>query len=140
MLLENHPLVSARDRRQMLGIPAAQIAARIGITVTTYNRFERGERRAYLDHGHAIAKMLGCTVDDLARPLTMEDEIALIKEKARRNGIVVDRDIAPQTTPTQTDAQPERPLTYEEEMAEAKAAIADWSFDVDDEESIRPPS
>lgn len=147
MELAQHTLMSARHRRQILDISAAAVATRIGVTVTTYNRFERGERRPYLDQALAIAKTLGCMVEDLGRPMTMDEELALIKEKARRNGIVVDRDVHAQTnanqqTPTQTDAQPERPLTYEEEMEEARALIDSWNFDVDDddEESIRPPS
>lgn len=113
MEMRDHPLMSARQRRQLLQLPATFIASRLGITVTSYNRFERGERRAYVDQAHVIAKALGCTVDDLARPLTVDEELELIRRKhnapapttspstlaSPADGLVVDAQVADTHTP-----------------------------------------
>jgi transcriptional regulator with XRE-family HTH domain len=91
----DHPLGSVRHRRQLLRLPATYFANRIGVTVTTFNRFERGERRAYFDQAIAIAKALGCALEDLGRPVTPEEEFELFKRGqqtkrgTRDDGIVV---------------------------------------------------
>jgi transcriptional regulator with XRE-family HTH domain len=79
MELMTHPLSSVRTRRQLLDIPASQMAARLGCTVTTYNRFERGERRCYFDQAITIAAMLGCTLNELSGPISDEEQVRLFQ-------------------------------------------------------------
>lgn len=86
MQLDDHYLVSARIRRQYLGLTADHMAHRLGIKRTSYLRFERGERRVYLDHAFAIAKELDCKVDDLAR-MPSPDEVRQLYVASQQNKI-----------------------------------------------------
>lgn len=90
MQLDSHCLISARTRRQYLGISADDVAKRIGIKRTSYLRYERGERRVYFDHAIAIASLLDCKVDDLTRVPTPEEIRELYAEGQRRRIIPVD--------------------------------------------------
>lgn len=117
MEIAHHPLMSARPRRQHLQLTVAQMAGRLGVTATTYNRFERGERRTYTDQALIIANMLGCSVEDLGRPLTREEELELFQQGlARKHGTVVAT--APVTT---------KPLPDSFESQEVADLIADWA-------------
>lgn len=92
MLLKNHDLTGVRTRRQILGLSGTDMAKRLGCTPTTYFRYERGERRAYIDQGKAIASFLGCTIDELDREPTDEEQIALFKRaKVRRDAVAQGR-------------------------------------------------
>jgi transcriptional regulator with XRE-family HTH domain len=99
---------SLRHRRQLLQLPATYFATRIGVTITTFNRFERGERRTYTDQALTIARLLGCSIEDLGRPVTPEEEIELFRRgvERKRGGTVVDapgQQHQPMPTPTLTD-------------------------------------
>lgn len=58
-------LSGLRMARLRSGIEVEKLAARIGVTVNAYYRYESGSRRMYVDKAFYLAKMLGCTVDDL---------------------------------------------------------------------------
>jgi transcriptional regulator with XRE-family HTH domain len=113
---------SLRHRRQLLQLPATYFATRIGVTITTFNRFERGERRTYTDQALTIARLLGCSIEDLGRPVTPEEEIELFRRgvERKRGGIVVD---APAQ---QHQSMPTSTLT-EDEIA-ARRMIAEDPF------------
>jgi transcriptional regulator with XRE-family HTH domain len=131
MHISDHPLASLRHRRQLMDIPASQLATRIGCTVTTYNRYERGERRSFTDQAVTLAKMLGCTVEDLGRPITPEDEIAIIRRKhemARGNGQVVGQASAPATPAPAKPIDEYAGLTEQEQTAKL---LAEWGADDD---------
>lgn len=74
-----HLLAGVRTRRQLLGIRAVDLAKRIAVTPTSYMRFERGERRIYLDKAVAIAKMLNCSLDELAIEPTLEQQVEMFR-------------------------------------------------------------
>lgn len=58
-----------------------ELAHAIGTQPTSYSRFERGERRIYLDKAILLAKRLGVRVDDLT--LVMDEEAAVALCAAR---------------------------------------------------------
>lgn len=99
-----HPLAGLKTRREMEHMRASDLARRIGVTTASYYRFERGERRIYLDKARAIASTLGCTVDALAHEPTPEEQVeAMHKGKASRpapDGVANDR----------LDEKPARPV------------------------------
>lgn len=66
-MASNHCLAGLRYARVRAGVDVRVLADRIGVTTTTYYRYEAGARRIYLDRAAALASMLGCTVDDLMR-------------------------------------------------------------------------
>jgi transcriptional regulator with XRE-family HTH domain len=61
----DHLLVGVRTRRQYLRVGVKELAERLNMTESSYRRFERGDRRPYLDQAITIAKMLNCTVEAL---------------------------------------------------------------------------
>lgn len=88
MLVKDHPLTGVRTRRQILGVTAADMAQRLGCTPTTYSRYERGERRVFLDQAKTIATFLGCSIDELSREPTVDEQVELFKRaKIRQSGI-----------------------------------------------------
>lgn len=88
MQLKNHPLASVRTRRQILGLSGADMAKRLGCTPTTYFRYERGERRVFLDQARAIASFLACSIDELGTEPTDEEQLTLLKRaQTRRRAI-----------------------------------------------------
>ena len=52
-----------------------QLANRMAVQPTSYSRMERGERRCYLDKAQVLAKILGCTVEELAIEPTSEERL-----------------------------------------------------------------
>lgn len=54
-----------REARKRTGISQEATADRLGITLRTYARWERGESLGYVGHIAAIAKALETTPDDL---------------------------------------------------------------------------
>lgn len=66
-MLTNHPLSGIRNRRLIKDIPAETLAHKIGCTLAAYYRYERGERRIYLDKAIMLASLLDCTLEDLGR-------------------------------------------------------------------------
>ncbi len=44
-----------------------KLAAAIGVTVTTYYRYEAGARRLYLDKACVLADTMGISLDDIRR-------------------------------------------------------------------------
>lgn len=90
MELERHVLMGARLRRQYANISADYMASQLGIKRTSYLRFERGERRPYLDHALRIAAVLGCTIDELTRVPTPDEVSDLYREAQRRKIVPID--------------------------------------------------
>jgi hypothetical protein len=62
----------------------------LGITVTSYNRFERGERRAYFDQVLTIAKMLDVSIEQLTREPTPEERVDLFHRRQQTQANVSD--------------------------------------------------
>lgn len=71
----NHCLAGLKTARIRAGVNVSILADRIGVTVTTYYRYEAGQRRIYLDRAVVLASMLGCTVDDLTRAPGPDDTV-----------------------------------------------------------------
>jgi transcriptional regulator with XRE-family HTH domain len=90
MDLPVHCLSGVRTRRQYLGLSADEMAQRLGITRTSYLRYERGERRIMLDQAKAMASMLGCTCEQLGELPTPDEVRALYAEGQRRQKVLVD--------------------------------------------------
>jgi transcriptional regulator with XRE-family HTH domain len=64
------------------------MAKRLGCTPTTYFRYERGERRVFLDQAKAIASFLACSIDELGTEPTDEEQLTLLKRaQIRRRAI-----------------------------------------------------
>lgn len=76
-LYQSHPLEGIADRRALLKIRAADIAASLGVATASYRRLERGERRCYLDKALAIADLLDCNVEQLGVVPDAEERIRL---------------------------------------------------------------
>lgn len=81
MDLPTHSLSGLRPVRTILGFKATVMAARLGITVTTYNRFERGERRTYFDQVLTLAKMLDVPIEMLTRDPTPDERAQLFQRR-----------------------------------------------------------
>lgn len=79
-----HPLQAVKERRQHLGIPAADIAKRLGLDIQSYWRLERGERRCYFDRALVLAKMLGCTAEQLGEFPNEAEALELYKRQLAR--------------------------------------------------------
>lgn len=58
-MMGTHPLEGLKSIRDELGVTAVELAERLGVTRTTYYRFESGKRRAYWDQVDTIADYLG---------------------------------------------------------------------------------
>lgn len=78
-LSPQHPLAGVQMRREILNIKASTIAKHLQVTPAYYSKLERGERPCYLHRAKTIAKLLGCTTDELERPLTTDEHIAVIR-------------------------------------------------------------
>jgi transcriptional regulator with XRE-family HTH domain len=84
-----HPLAGLRTIRLALGIHPKTLADRIGITISTYHRYERGERRIYLDKAIVLASTLGLpTTDHLSREPTPDEHLALLQRGAEHRRLV----------------------------------------------------
>jgi transcriptional regulator with XRE-family HTH domain len=81
----DHVLAGLKPRRTLLGIKAADIATRIGVSVESYYRLERGQRRIYFDKAIAISSFTGISILDLTRVPTEDERVDLFKagERAR---------------------------------------------------------
>lgn len=84
----SHCLAGVAHRRKMLGISATTLADRIGVAANSFGRLERGQRRCYLDKAHALADMLGCTIEALAHEPTLDEKIANLKADERRRALL----------------------------------------------------
>jgi transcriptional regulator with XRE-family HTH domain len=113
----SHPLSGLRDRRRLAGVTSSAIAARIGVDVNSYGRFERGERRCYLDKAIAIASMLNCTVEQLGHPPSIEERVDMFRAgekhrelvgQARRHRAIAHRGASPVSTAASAGIQPTR--------------------------------
>jgi transcriptional regulator with XRE-family HTH domain len=123
MELAQHSLSGLRPRRTLLRIPATQLASRLGVTTTTYNRFERGERRAYFDQAIALAAALGCTLEQLRRPPTIDEELELFRSSQLKRGETVPAAPDPGISTVVATPAPkpvEEPYTREQ-------LLADWN-------------
>ena len=74
-----HLLQGVQTRRQMLKISAVDAAKALGMERASYYRLERGERRVYLDKALTLARLLGCTVYELAQEPTIEEQVEAFK-------------------------------------------------------------
>jgi len=57
--------VGLRERRQSKGLNQTELADAAGCRQSTISQIETGKRRGSLDLLAAVARALGCTVDDL---------------------------------------------------------------------------
>jgi transcriptional regulator with XRE-family HTH domain len=64
MILKTHCLAGLRSIREQRGIEASELAAAIGVNLSSYYRFERGERRIYFDKAVLLARQLDCSLHD----------------------------------------------------------------------------
>ncbi len=67
--------------REALGVSVRDVADRLRLTYTTVNRFERGERRMYLNQAVTVAGMFGVPVDMLTRRPTTDELLELNKRR-----------------------------------------------------------
>jgi transcriptional regulator with XRE-family HTH domain len=65
MLLPQHSLSGLKPLRLARNMTREHLAAIIGVTATSYDRFENGIRRLYFDKACALADALGCSLDAL---------------------------------------------------------------------------
>lgn len=61
----SHCLAGLKAARIRSGIAVDVLADRLGVSATSYYRFEAGTRRIYFDRVCALADALGCSIDDL---------------------------------------------------------------------------
>jgi transcriptional regulator with XRE-family HTH domain len=143
----SHPLSGLRDRRRLAGVTSSAIAARIGVDVNSYGRFERGERRCYLDKAIAIASMLNCTVEQLGHPPSIEERVDMFRAGEKHRELVgqahgdedlagvlgewASDDTAPSRIVAPVQSQP-RPVPASSPLAEELDAIASWAEGLED--------
>jgi transcriptional regulator with XRE-family HTH domain len=60
-----HHLQGVRAIRERLGISAQTVASELGVTVTSYYRFENGSRRIYIDKACKLADLLGISLETM---------------------------------------------------------------------------
>lgn len=65
MTLPQHALAGLKPRRIARNLSREDMAGAIGVTATSYDRFENGTRRLYFDKACVLADTLGCSLDDL---------------------------------------------------------------------------
>lgn len=111
--LPNHPMFGARERRLLAGIKTIQAAKAIGVDPNTYGRYERGERRIYLDRARTLARLFNCTIDQLAQPLSIDEQLA-IREAERQERAAEGAQLEPSNSPT---AKRGRPVVWTEKKA-----------------------
>jgi transcriptional regulator with XRE-family HTH domain len=137
-----HSLSGLKRVRTLLQFDPKRLADRIGIELNTYYRYERGERRIYLDKGATLAAMLEVPIEALMREPTPEEATILFargeKRKALLNRAQGDENLAetlatwddaasttapPQPTPAST--KPTKPVNPADEYP-LEEALADW--------------
>jgi transcriptional regulator with XRE-family HTH domain len=123
--LPDHPLAGVRDRRELLGLSAAQCGSVVGVTANSFGRYERGERPLYLVKGLILAKFLGCTVEQLSTGPTIDERIeALHRQKAALE--------ASQPTPATPAPQPRSDgLDFDNSPEATARLINEWNDDDD---------
>jgi transcriptional regulator with XRE-family HTH domain len=83
----SHPLSGVRTRRKLCNITAANLAKYLSVHPNTYSRLERGERVISLPKAKTLAAILGCSVDDLEREPSLDEQIAYLRaQHATTNG------------------------------------------------------
>jgi transcriptional regulator with XRE-family HTH domain len=116
-----YPLQNVKQRRQLLGLSAQEVAKRLGMNVQSYWRLERGERRIYLDKALILAQLLDCTVEQLGQ-LPTEDEIVSLVRRRQAVATVQDDTLDVQLTEAPQPA-PIAPPVEDEEVAKL---VAQW--------------
>lgn len=66
----SNPLAGLKYQRIRTNTDPQLLADAIGVALGSYYRYEKGTRRIYLDRAIALAKTIGCSVDDLTRAPT----------------------------------------------------------------------
>lgn len=64
-MAQEHPLEGLKAARLKAGLTRQALAEAIGVTPTSYDRFENGTRRIYFDRVIVLAKTLGVSIDSL---------------------------------------------------------------------------
>ena len=54
-----------KTRRKAAHVSQADVASRLGIARNTYGQYETGARTIRVEHLPQLAKLFGCTIDDL---------------------------------------------------------------------------
>jgi transcriptional regulator with XRE-family HTH domain len=114
--LPNHTLSGVRARRELRKITAKQCAQAIGIVPNSFGRIERGERILALPKALTLARLLGCTVEELGQEPSIEERVLALRAQQ-------DAEMAALLEPTQPRG-PGRPAAWTPEKAKAQA-IAD---------------
>lgn len=73
-----------REARESAGISQEEVGRRLGVTLRTYARWERGESYGYLQRLGDIAKALGVTESDLLGgedPMTAQPTVDALSDK-----------------------------------------------------------
>jgi transcriptional regulator with XRE-family HTH domain len=133
----HHPLEGVAERRRLLKIRLKDLASAIGVQPTSLSRFERGERRIYLDKAHTLARMLECSIEDLGRIPEGEEAARLFQrgEQLRKLSSMSDEDREAQTVLAEWAAEDEaqQPRTPPVQPAPAyqvpsvEEALATWN-------------
>lgn len=91
-----------KTKRKAANISQADVARRLGIARNTYGQYETGARTIRVEHLPELAKLFGCTIDDLftnnaqvwipvSEPPTEADEyIVMIKGGASATALLYD--------------------------------------------------
>lgn len=77
-----------RDLRERAGLTQAQLAARIGITVSVLSAYENGRREPRADIFFRAAEAAGFSVDFVPAPSALELRVPDAEQKARVLAIV----------------------------------------------------
>lgn len=60
------------DKRKSVGITQGQVAAALNVTQGAVSQWERGEAKPNGKNLIGLARLLGCTVDDLLKDIIVE--------------------------------------------------------------------
>lgn len=59
--------MNIKPRRKAVRMTQQKLAKKIGVSLITIGRYERGERVPSIETAAKIAKALGCTIDELVK-------------------------------------------------------------------------
>jgi transcriptional regulator with XRE-family HTH domain len=116
----DHYLVGLKPIRRYRGLSLAEAGDLIGVTSTSYARFEAGTRRIYFDKACVLADALGCSIADL-RHFHSDDELFHLLPPWKRP---VEGAVEPQDTPQPGPPPPPSSLVPPPPPADYNAAAA----------------
>lgn len=79
-----------KTRRKAAHVSQADVASRLGIARNTYGQYETGARTIKVEHLPELAKLFGCTIDDLfANDVTMQKWIPVSERNPEQDDVVL---------------------------------------------------